>query len=202
MQQLPRGRHRLSREEVLRSQRGRLFRAVAEAVAQKGFVHVTVADILARAGVSRETFYEQFSDKEDCFIDALEDGTRSLLQILSAAADRADGDPVDKLEEVLKAFLNTLASEPAFAKAFMIDSYGAGASATARRLELQQQFVELIREIFNAQGEAVDRFACEALVAAASSLATARIGRGRIGELPALREPLVALVRRVRRAEL
>jgi AcrR family transcriptional regulator len=200
VQQLPRGRHRLSREQVLRSQRERMLRAVAEAVADKGFVRVTVADVISRAGVSRETFYEQFSDKEDCFRAALEEGARALHEILGAVIAGVDGDPVEKFEELLKAYLNTLASEPAFAKAFLIDAYGAGPAVTERRLELQQSFVDLVDEIFKDDPNS-DRFACEVLVAAVSSLVTARVGRGRIGELPALREPLVALLRRLQRAD-
>ncbi len=178
-----------------------MLRAVAEAVADKGFVHVTVADVISRAGVSRETFYEHFADKEDCFMAALEEGAGSLLRILGSTITHADGGPVDKLEEMLKAYLNTLASEPSFAKAFLIDAYGAGPRATERRLELQQRFVDLVQEIFSAEGRGADRFACEALVAAISALVTARVGRGRIDELPRLREPLVALVRRVRGAK-
>src|SRR2546430_4460155 len=64
---LPRGPHGLSREEVELSQRARLLQAATEAVAEQGYVNTTVADILARAGVSRATFYQLFSDKEDCF---------------------------------------------------------------------------------------------------------------------------------------
>jgi hypothetical protein len=45
--------------------------------------------------------------------------------------------------------------------------------------------------------DASDRFACEALVAAVSSLVTARIGTGRARQLPELREPLVELARRL-----
>jgi AcrR family transcriptional regulator len=174
-----------------------MFRAVATAVAEKGFASVTVADIISRAGVSRETFYEQFSDKEDCFIAALEEGARSLLEILGSAVQHAEGGPVDRLDEMLKAYLTTLAGEPEFAKAFLIDAYGAGPDATERRLDVQRSFVDLVREIFTENGHAPDRFACEVLVAAISSLVTARVGRGRIEELPRLREPLVALVRRV-----
>jgi AcrR family transcriptional regulator len=177
-----------------------MLRAVAEAVADKGFVGVTVADVISRAGVSRETFYEQFSDKEDCFLEALDEGGRTLLEILASAVAHADQDPIAKLEEVLKAYLNTLASEPAFAKAVLIDAYGAGTRATMRRLELQQRFVDLMEEIFGSEGSPADRFACEVLVAAISSLVTARVGRGRFEELPGLREPLVALVRRARGA--
>jgi AcrR family transcriptional regulator len=196
--QLPRGRHRLSREQVLRSQRGRMLRAVAEAVADKGFARVTVADVISRAGVSRETFYEHFSDKDECFLAALDGGARTLLEILSSALAHAGEDPRERLEEMLKAYLNTLAAEPAFAKAFLIDAYGASPETTERRLELQQRFVDLVAEIF----PAADRFTCEALVAAISAMVTARVGRGRIDELPALREPFVGLAARVLGGEL
>ena len=121
-----------------------------------------------------------------------------MLEILGSAIARSQPDPVDKLDEMLKAYLTTLASEPAFAKAFLIDAYGAGPRATEHRLELQQRFVDLVREIFSVEGRLADRFACEVLVAAISSLVTARVGRGRTNELPGLRDPLVALVRRVK----
>jgi AcrR family transcriptional regulator len=170
-----------------------MLRAVAEAVADKGYGQVTVADVISRAGVSRETFYEHFSAKEDCFMAALDEGARTLVEILGAVLAQAEGTPLEKLDRMLKAYLNTLAGEPAFAKAFLIDAYGAGPRAMGRRLELQQQFVDLVAEIF---GDKADRFACEALVSAISALVTARVGRGRIEELPALRDRLVALVGR------
>jgi len=175
-----------------------MLRAVAEAVAEKGFAWVTVADIISRAGVSRETFYEHFSDKEECFIEALDAGARVLLEILGAAVEGEADDPVDQLDRVLKAYLNTLAGEPAFAKAFLIDAYGAGSRAIGRRIELQRRFIDLVAEIFDSTDpDSVGRFACEALVASVSSMVTVRVGSGRLDELPALREPIIALVRRV-----
>lgn len=171
-----------------------MLRAMAEATADKGYARVTVADVISRAGVSRETFYEHFSDKDACFLASLDEGARTLLEILGSAIARAGENPADRLQEMLKAHLNTLAAEPAFAKSFLIDAYGAGPEATERRLELQQQFVELVAEIF--RGSA-DRFACEAFVAAVSSMVTSRVGRGRAAELPALREPLAELAGRL-----
>jgi AcrR family transcriptional regulator len=175
-----------------------MLRAVAEAVADRGFARVTVADVISRAGVSRETFYEHFSDKEDCFIAALDEGARVLHEILAAVVASGEGDPVERLDRLLKAYLNTLAAERAFAKAFYIDAYGAGSRPTSRRIELQRQFVDLVAEIFNTTNEdSPGRFACEALVASISSMVTVRVGSGRLDELPALREPITALVRRV-----
>lgn len=179
-----------------------MLRAVAEAAAEKGFAWVTVADIIATAGVSRETFYEHFSDKEECFMAALDEGARVLLEILGSVVAAGGDDPVEQLDRMLKAYLNTLAGESAFAKAFLIDAYGAGSQAIARRIELQRRFVDLVAEIFeSADPDSVGRFACEALVASISSMVTVRVGSGRLDELPALREPIIALVRRVRSGE-
>lgn len=197
--QLPRGRHRLTREQVLDSQRGRMLAAVAEAVAEKGFARVTVADVIALAGVSRETFYEQFQDKEDCFLQGLDAGVEGLLGVLGGALGQPAQTPLERLDHVLAAYLGALAQNPTFAKAFLIDAYGAGERATRRRIELQQRFVEVISGILglDARASAADRFACEAVVAAASSLVTARVGAGRARELPQLREPMLELVGRL-----
>ena len=45
---------------------------MAEAMAEQGYAATPVADVLQRAGVSRETFYQQFRSKQDCFIAAYE----------------------------------------------------------------------------------------------------------------------------------
>lgn len=174
-----------------------MLRAMADAVAEKGFAWVTVADVISRAGVSRETFYEHFCDKEECFIAVLDQGARVLHEILESVMSADADDPVERLDRVLKAYLNTLAGEAAFAKAFLIDAYGAGAKAIARRIELQRRFIDLVAEIFDSTDpDAPGRFACEALVASVSSMVTVRVGSGRLDELPGLREPIIALVRR------
>src|SRR5439155_6906652 len=79
---LPRGPHGLSREEVELSQRARLLHAATQAVAEQGYVKTTVADILRRAGVSRATFYQLFSDKEDCFQAALKANAEFVATVM------------------------------------------------------------------------------------------------------------------------
>jgi AcrR family transcriptional regulator len=194
VQQLPRGRHRLSREQVLESQRGRMLAAMAEAVAEKGYVGTAVA------GVSRETFYEQFSGKEDCFLAAYDAGVEALHEVIGAALVGSRAGPEKRLDRVLKAYFDALAAEPAFARTFLIEVYAVGPRALERRVELQQRFVETIAEIFGVE-DAVhgssERFACEALVAAISSLVTSRAGAGRLDTLDELRPPLVGLARRM-----
>src|SRR3954466_3544394 len=70
VRELPRRAHDLSRREVEESQRWRMLEAVTDVTAKHGYADAAVADIIAAAGLSRKTFYEQFKDKEECFLTA------------------------------------------------------------------------------------------------------------------------------------
>lgn len=202
---LPRGRHGLSREEVAASQRERLLRAMAEAVAEHGYAKTSVAQVLRRAGVSRESFYEQFANKEDCFLAAYDEAATVLLGIMAAglAAPETDPNPtaaelpvLEQLSRVLRAYLAALAAEPAIARTFFVEVYAAGDAALRRRVDVQARFVDAMATLVDARDD-TDRFAVEALVAAISALVTQRVCAGRFDELEALHGPVVGLVARV-----
>lgn len=195
--QLPRGRHGLTREEVHASQRGRMFEAIARAVAEKGYVNTSVADVIGRAGVSRETFYEHFRDKEDCFHAAIDVVSGVLAgRVVSALERGGDADPLARLDTALEAYLEGLAEEPALARTFLIEVYGAGPEAARRRVEVMRRSVDLVAQIVSADDDE-RRFACETFVGGVSSLVTMRLASGEEDSLPALREPLMAVARRL-----
>ena len=102
-QTLPRGRHRLSRDEVVRSQRERIQRSLAETMAVKGYAGTSVAEVLRSARVSRETFYEQFASKEDCFMSVFEEAYQRLAAAAAPDGLGADSAPQDWFEIVLRA---------------------------------------------------------------------------------------------------
>jgi AcrR family transcriptional regulator len=192
---LPRGRHRLTREQVVGSQRARIFRALAETMAEKGYAGTSVSGMLRTAGVSRETFYEQFSSKEECFIAAFEAAVRGVLGAVRGTPDD-DAAPLERFGRGLRAYLDALAADPAFARVLLIEVYAAGPLALERRAQLQQGFADALDEILGDRTPA-DRFANEALVAAISSLVTARLAATDIDGLRALHGPLVDLARRL-----
>lgn len=115
---LPRGLNPLPRDVVVRSQRTRIKQALAASVADKGYAATTVADITALAGVSRTTFYEQFKDKEDCYLVCFEDQIRFLTKRMQAAIDKADPPPA-QLVKALAGFVDTVAAEPVYSMAYM-----------------------------------------------------------------------------------
>jgi hypothetical protein len=108
----------------------------------------------------------------------------------------ATGPALERLDRGLAAYLRSLADAPALAKTCMVESFAAGPRAIARRELLQRRFVDLVATALGASSRA-DRFLCEALVAAISSMVTMRIGTGAIEELPGLQEPIMELAERL-----
>lgn len=188
---LPRGRHNLTREEVIRSQRERMLRAMAEAMAERGYAFTPVAEIIKRAGVSRETFYEQFSSKQDCFLAAFSEASDALMLLLEDARS-APGSSLQRFERVLTVYLDTLAAEPSLARLFLVEVFAAGPDIAVQRASMQQRFVDGMVEMFGAHSKA-DRFACEALIASLVSMATSRLITDDLAGLRALGPPFVTL---------
>src|SRR5262245_18141873 len=106
---LPRGRHALAPEAVLADQRQRLVDAVPKVVAEHGYEAMSVADIVKAAAVSRNAFYRNFGDKEECFAAAHEACHERLLALLERPCDK--GSTVEeRVETALGAALDLLAS--------------------------------------------------------------------------------------------
>jgi AcrR family transcriptional regulator len=139
---LPRHRHGLSREVVRASQALRIVVATAEAVAENGYAATTVSAIVERAGVSSKTFYELYTDKEEAFLATYAVIYEVIERILDASL--AHDDPRAMLRAGTRAFLDTLAAEPAFARTLVIEAVGAGPRVLARRAEAFGEFVRVL----------------------------------------------------------
>ena len=113
-----------------------MMTAMADAMTERGYVGTTVGDVLARAGVSRETFYQQFSSKLDCFLAAF-DLAGDVVVAGMAQAAAAGGTPFERVDRAVTAYLDVLAAEPGFARLFLVEVHAAGPEAMRRRADLQ-----------------------------------------------------------------
>jgi AcrR family transcriptional regulator len=178
------------------SQRGRLLEAMAQVVAEKGYAATTVADVIGRAGVSRKTFYEQFRDKEDCFLAAYDVGVELLLGALRNHGDERQ-DLLTRARLRTRAYLETLASEPAFARTFLIEVAAAGPAALARREAVHDRFAALLREQLDAARAQIPELpeppeeVYLAAVGATDLVVSRLVARGRIAELPLLEDAVL-----------
>jgi AcrR family transcriptional regulator len=196
-QKLPRGRHGLPRQFVVRSQRERMLDATSRAVSELGYPALTVAAILERAGVSRKTFYEHFSDKEECFLAAYDVVVEGLVRGVSDSYN-SQGQWRDKVRAGLAEFLRFLAAEPDFARMCIVEVLAAGSSALQRRdgaMRMFTVFFEAGRKEVPAHVQ-LPELVSESVVGAIYEIIYARILRNRTEELPDLLPDLmyIALV--------
>jgi AcrR family transcriptional regulator len=66
----------------------RLLQAVTEACARASYPDINVENVLAVAGVSRATFYQYFSNLEDCFLTAYRGHALGLVEAVACAHTR------------------------------------------------------------------------------------------------------------------
>jgi AcrR family transcriptional regulator len=199
--QLPSGRHSLTRDAVLTSQRGRLLDAMAQSVAEHGYGATTIAHVVSHAGVSRKTFYEHFRDKEHCFLAMYDTGIAFVLGQVAAAVE-AESNPRDRLVAGLRTFLSVLADEPGFCRAIVLEVWAAGPTGVAKRRAVLQVFAGRYLEV-NRQARELDRRVgplagdvALGVVGAILELVSERVEEGRTEELPGLSGPLSEFVLR------
>jgi len=140
----PPGRQQLSREFITQHQRARIISALAEETVARGYRAVTVADIVRRAGIARNTFYENFSSKQDCFLATQDDAVEEALRRVVDAATKVESWQ-ERVDAGLAAFLHYVASEPALARTCIVEALSAGPASLARYEESLQSFIPLFR---------------------------------------------------------
>jgi AcrR family transcriptional regulator len=91
-----------------------------------------VAAVIAGAGVSRKTFYEQFRDREDCFLAAYDAILAQFLARVTAAYRQPELDWPERVRAAIEALLAFLAAEPAFARMCIVEALAAGERAIER----------------------------------------------------------------------
>jgi AcrR family transcriptional regulator len=191
-QQLPPGRHGLSRSFVVHNQRERILSAVADVASAAGYAAMSVEDIIVVAGVSRRTFYDHFSNKEDAFLHAYDAVVAQLNeQVFKAWAARDTF--VDRVRDGLAAFLDFVARDPAFADMCIVEALAAGPEALERRDGTLKAFAALFDR---AASELIDQhqpspLVSETIVGGIYQVVYARVLRGEVPGLPALLPDLV-----------
>lgn len=125
---LPHGPHGMERSAVARNQRVRMYGAMIESVARKGYAKTSVADVIALAGVSRRAFYEHFSNKEACFTATHNIAARRTSKALLHGWESERG-WANRLHAACRAVLCDIESHPKSSHLVMVDVLGLGRKA-------------------------------------------------------------------------
>jgi AcrR family transcriptional regulator len=194
LSRLPPGRHGLPREFVVHNQHERLIAGLAEAVAESGYTGTTIADITRHAAVSRRTFYEHFSSKDECFVAAYDTVTAELRERVDAAYQEEEKWP-RAIRAGIAAMLEFLAANPNLARLSMVEALVAGPIVVERYDAAIQGFVPYFEAGREGRSKKVlaglSPTTEEALVGGMVSLISRRIFAGRTEELESLLPDLV-----------
>src|SRR6476659_1890811 len=146
-QPAPSRREGLPQAYFVRSDRERLLEAMVRVAAAKGYEEATVDDVIALAGMPRETFDENFDDKASCFLEAYDAVIDVLVAHVSTAFETASDEPwPERIAASLRALVELLSAESDIARMAMIEVTAAGDDARARYRGALARFTPFLEE--------------------------------------------------------
>jgi AcrR family transcriptional regulator len=143
-QRLPHGPHQLGPREVARNQRLRIYGAMIEAVAADGYAGTSVKQVLALAGVSRRTFYEQFANKQECFLATFDVIAAGGARRIGNTYRRTSGGAVERLHVCFQALTASIGNNSKRATLAIVEAQTAGALGLARLRAASAAFEQML----------------------------------------------------------
>lgn len=120
------------RQQALVEQRIGLVLAMIDAVGQNGYRATTVADVIARAGVSRKTFYKHFANKQECFLTTYDLISAEALRRIADAYRRAEGRTA-RAQAAIGALFEAASESPEALRLAMVEIGALGSVGIERR---------------------------------------------------------------------
>jgi len=109
-----------------------MLTAAVDAVEDVGYAHMTVAEVIGRARVSRKTFYDVFADREDCFLAAFEQAIEQTRTV-AVRAYTAESSWREGVRSALAHVLAFMEDEPGLTRLCVVEALGAGERVLAHQ---------------------------------------------------------------------
>lgn len=128
--------------------RQRILKGMLVSVGTQGYERTSVQDAITNAGLYRQAFYDNFEDKQDCYLHAIDAGSAWIeLAMRQAVA----GEPTwrGRLRRALGGLLTYLDEQPEIGRALFVEVHAAGPAAVEKRTEAMERaaaMMDLARE--------------------------------------------------------
>lgn len=164
---------------VTLTKRQAILNGMLEAVGAEGYEGTSVRTVLAQTGVYRQAFYDNFADKEDCYLQAYDSGVEHVEALLVAAA-AGEHSWECKLRAGLGALLDFLDAEPDVGRALVVEVHAAGPEALAKRGACMQRLTAFLDQARDqgGGGESPPPIAGEGIAAGIHAIVHSRLAAG------------------------
>ena len=162
--------------------RQRILEGMLEVVGTSGYEVASVRMVLDSTGIYRQAFYDEFADKDSCYLEALEFGV-ARMEAIAVAAVAPTESWQEQLRAGLGAGLGALDEDPAIGRALIVEVHAAGAEALQIRSKAMKRatdFIDLARHTSNGD-EAPPPIAAEGIVAGMHAVVHAKLAAGEEG---------------------
>lgn len=195
-ERLPRGPHRLGAEAVAENQRRRMHGAMIEAVAANGYGRTSVKQVVTLAGVSRRAFYEQFSNKQECFLSTLDLIAARALARIAESYRASEGTLEQRLGAALRSFAEIVRENPKGSRVMLVDAPSAGPAGWARLTQTLATFEQRLAASYAHAPDAapLPGPVARAIVGGLRRATFVVLVEGRAEQMPAMAEDMLSWV--------
>jgi AcrR family transcriptional regulator len=151
---LPKGPHGITATGVAHHQRIRMHGAMIEAIATRGYRNTSVKHVIGLAGVSRRAFYEQFANKEDCFLETFDLIVHRGIKRINQAYRSTSGATEERMRSAFGAFVEEVQTNSKALHLVMIDAQTAGSGGLRQLRRIMAMFEGLLSHPFADRREA------------------------------------------------
>jgi AcrR family transcriptional regulator len=150
-----------------------------QAVGTQGYERTTVQDAITNAGLYRQAFYDNFVDKEDCYLHAIDAGSAWVeLTMRQAAADAVTWR--EQLRGALDGLLSFLDEQPEIGRALLVEVHAAGGRAVEKRTEAMERAAVMMDKAREESEGVAPAISAEAVVAGILAVLHTRLATRRI----------------------
>jgi len=156
---------------------------------------MTVAEVVARARVSRRTFYDVFTDREDCLLAAFELALSRARLTACEAYERESGWR-EGIRAALASLLILMDEEPGYATLCVLEAPGAGEPILQRRAAMLDQLAGLLDQgrAVTSAGREPPQLTAEGIVGGIFAVLQTRMTREAREPLTDLLGPLMSMI--------
>jgi AcrR family transcriptional regulator len=155
-----------------------ILEGMLEAVGEVGYDATSVRTVLDRTGLYRQAFYDNFADKDECYLEAFDFGVAQVEALVVAAA-ASEGSWEGRLRSGLGALLDFFDAESNVGRALVVEVHAAGREALEKRSAVMgriTEFVDLAREELDE--EEPPAIAPEGIIAGIHAVVHSRLATG------------------------